>query len=332
MNYESEVGEVLLEGLRLLYGIKEDRYVFVYGWLRFRLIEGQKKSYDAKSVMSFFLSELNITLQGSHILYKETPIYMVGNFQNSLSNIFEEWLFRAEMFPYVDDKGVKRSFFEWTEKEWEAIQKEANQRSKKAKKKQKDYEWIYHALTTLAERFNAHTSEPVRLNGFNYPAMHNDFAHTWEEICLSHLHALQLTTNDISLIDESVFEFYCMTHLEEIEVGLKLMDSQVVLPDGRIDILAKDQQGRIVILELKVREDARLLWQASTYPMQWKLLHPRDEIRMITLAPQYSDAMLMGLKKLDSIEVVQYDVQISQGTIQSMMVNWLTESSCAVIH
>jgi molybdopterin-biosynthesis enzyme MoeA-like protein len=93
---------------------------------------------------------------------------------------------------------------------------------------------------------------------------------------------------------EYELEDYLVDNLNLIEKGLKYIDRQVPVSHGIIDILARDKNDELCIIELKIEEDAsRLIWQCSYYPTQFN-----EPSRMITVAPGYSERIEIALKTL----------------------------------
>ena len=65
--------------------------------------------------------------------------------------------------------------------------------------------------------------------------------------------------------NENELEQILLADLEVIEQGLIFIDNQVPIGSGFIDILARDIDGTLVILEVKLDEDDRMLQQALEY-------------------------------------------------------------------
>ncbi|MGK4040915.1 endonuclease NucS domain-containing protein [Heyndrickxia oleronia] len=105
---------------------------------------------------------------------------------------------------------------------------------------------------------------------------------------------------------ESDLEKYLKTRLHLIEDGLRLIDTQYEVKGGIIDILARDKNDNLCIIELKVNSKPKeLIWQCLYYPLQFK-----DEIglRMITVAPKYDDSIKVILDKIPYVEMKTYSI------------------------
>ncbi|QSF43575.1 endonuclease NucS domain-containing protein [Paenibacillus tianjinensis] len=101
---------------------------------------------------------------------------------------------------------------------------------------------------------------------------------------------------------EKDIERYLANNLDIIESGMKLLKTQYEVKDGIIDILARDKNNVLCIIELKVKNnDPRLTQQSVYYPQQFK-----EEVRMITICPDYSTQLCESLQSLDGVEIKQY--------------------------
>jgi RecB family endonuclease NucS len=84
---------------------------------------------------------------------------------------------------------------------------------------------------------------------------------------------------------------------------MKYVDNQVDIEYGRIDILAKDKNDILCIIELKVDNDCKdIVFQCAYYITQFK----EETKRMITIAPDYSYRIKNALKMLPYVETYVY--------------------------
>jgi DNA-binding MarR family transcriptional regulator len=103
---------------------------------------------------------------------------------------------------------------------------------------------------------------------------------------------------------EALLQDYLKDNLNLIEEGLLLINTEHKLEDGRIDILAKDHTGKICIIELKVIDnDEKLVFQSVYYPTLFD-----EEVRMITVAPNYVNKIYDSLNSLKYVEMKQYEI------------------------
>lgn len=99
--------------------------------------------------------------------------------------------------------------------------------------------------------------------------------------------------------NESFLEDFLVDHIEIIEEDMEFIERQYKVENGVIDILAKDKNGMICIIELKVTEsDKNLVWQTAYYPTCFK-----EETRIITIAPRYTTKIYNALKNVKNVEI-----------------------------
>lgn len=103
---------------------------------------------------------------------------------------------------------------------------------------------------------------------------------------------------------ESALEELLSNRLSLIEDGLTLIECQRRIDGGIIDILARDSNNKLCIIELKTKSDDKsLIWQAAFYQTAFD----EEDIRVITVAPNYSKKILNALTKIDNTEIKRYD-------------------------
>src|SRR6267142_1395087 len=94
---------------------------------------------------------------------------------------------------------------------------------------------------------------------------------------------------------------YLATHLELIEQGMVLVDKEYTLPSaggagGRIDILAKDIFGHVVIIEIKRSDQAarQAIHEIHKYVALFRTLQGLDEsrIRLILISTEWHELRL----------------------------------------
>lgn len=125
-------------------------------------------------------------------------------------------------------------------------------------------------------------------------------------------------SNTTTHITEEDLEDYLVENLDIIEEGLVYLDRQVDIPGARIDILAKDKNGTICILELKIKEDKSIVWQVLYYPGEIKRKYWEDHVRIMTVAPNYSPYLLKVLKAIEGVELYEYDINTINGEIKRL--------------
>ncbi|MGH0480990.1 endonuclease NucS domain-containing protein [Bacillus cereus] len=110
---------------------------------------------------------------------------------------------------------------------------------------------------------------------------------------------LKLMTNEIINGTESLLEDFLCDYIEFIEEDMTFIERQHKVENGIIDILAEDKNGVKCIIELKIVEDDKgIAWQSAYYPSCFD-----EEVRMITIAPNYSNRIYNALKNVKNVEM-----------------------------
>lgn len=106
---------------------------------------------------------------------------------------------------------------------------------------------------------------------------------------------------------EKELEKLLINNLDLIESGMKLIQNQYPVEDGFIDILTRDKNGKLCIIELKVvKDDTKIVHQCVYYPTQFN-----EKVRVITIAPDYKNSIYKSLKALN-VEMKQYKFRNDQ--------------------
>lgn len=111
--------------------------------------------------------------------------------------------------------------------------------------------------------------------------------------------------HECSKITEKDLENIIIKDLSIVEEGMILIDNQHPIQDGFIDILARDKFGKLCIIELKkVKNDSKIIQQCVYYPTQFD-----EDLRMITIAPDYSNKISKSLQSLSYVEMKIYSFE-----------------------
>lgn len=114
---------------------------------------------------------------------------------------------------------------------------------------------------------------------------------------------------------------YLADNLHLIEPGLTLFQDEDIsgleYPAGggrRIDILAKDQSGGFVVLELKVeRGYDRVVGQLLRY-VNWvrkELAAPQQRVRGIIVCGSMSEDLILACAGIKDVELFEYELQVT---------------------
>lgn len=103
---------------------------------------------------------------------------------------------------------------------------------------------------------------------------------------------------------EKELENMLIKDLSVIEDGLVFIGSQYPVNKGFIDVLARDRNNKLCIIELKnAKRDTKLIEQCVYYPTQFD-----EEIRMITIAPDYGNKLRTSLEYLGYVEMKTFEL------------------------
>lgn len=320
MNYESNIEEDILKELSHKYNIENYDTLFRYLYLRFMSINKDVNKMDEQLfTKSFgkFLLEDELFISGDN--YKNEKINYISGFSNSIGNIIDNLFFSAKMKSVIiDDCDKVYEFDEYINEMWCKIKKYANANTSKYKKdKYYKYHLIYFRLKKLNKLFGVKSINEIRLlNGFIQKDLETYL--NYEDKCERYIHASNFATNSVNSITEEELEKYIYKHLNALEEGLKPIKRQLIIEEGRVDILAKDKKGEYVILELKIVDDKQLIWQVMYYPSAIKSIINTDKVRIITVCPNYPKHILEPLQKIDDVEIIQYIPLITNGKIEKI--------------
>lgn len=137
------------------------------------------------------------------------------------------------------------------------------------------------------------------------------------------LYKYEKKNNNFFHIKEEDVEKYLMNHLDLLEEGLTLLGRQFILPEGRIDLLAKDVYGKICVIELKIEEDKDLLWQSLYYKEEMERRYGKDNVRIIAVSPDYSKSLEKYLREISDAELFTYMPSVINGEITNLFLTKL---------
>lgn len=127
----------------------------------------------------------------------------------------------------------------------------------------------------------------------------------------------------IELPVESVLHAYLTENLDDIEEGLEPYDVENYVErrtddGGRIDLLCKDRQGAIVVIELKKgRADDAVVGQLARY-IGWvkERLANGSAVRGIIIANVVSDRLRYASKAFPDVRLLSYEVKFSLRVVE----------------
>ncbi|WP_054076029.1 endonuclease NucS domain-containing protein [Comamonas testosteroni] len=112
-----------------------------------------------------------------------------------------------------------------------------------------------------------------------------------------------------SLSLERDLEDQIVSHLDVLEPGLTLVSRQEISDVGRLDLLARDAEGRTVIIELKAGEAKdSSIGQIARY-IGWYAQKEGKPPRAILVASGFAEPLRWAAKAIPGLKLVTYQVQ-----------------------
>ena len=314
MKYDLSI--ILMDELHKIYGLTRESIsiskLYQYMYIRCSIYI-DNKTVTHHDLINCILEELNIDIfQDSntiqpYILYKDVRYTL----QEVGEEIISDLEFRADLEGGVDLKSTMDKVY----------QKGYKKSNKYRRLKDFKTHVKYNRLLVLNELFGITPLASDGVEGFNTKDNHNPFKRSLEQILEANLKASQLdSTRTTTYITEKQLEDYLIDNLDLIEEGLVFVGRQIEISDGIIDILAKDKEGILCIIELKINEDKSIVWQTMYYPEEIKNKYNQDKVRIMTIVPHYSKQIIKVLQKVENIEMFKYNIKTSKNNIDELII------------
>ena len=330
-NYEDVIEDALINGLKQKFNIEDRKALITYLFARCSILNGVDSISDDNKFTKFLLQEMCIchhnTNEGQIIkfYYEDRAVNVSCGYAsvNSLCNVFYslEDTFLGTIF--FDKHGNEISAIAYVKNLTADIQKLAKQKLKPYKDSRYKNELLtLFKLQTLNEDFCIKTPvEAPSLPAFNQ----NESRISVDTLYERYLHAENFDTTNVHSITEAQVRDHLYLHLDLIEDGLKPIMKEYQTKEGRVDIVARDKDGSLVVIELKTENDKRLVWQCMYYPDEVKnglRVYADDKrVRMITVAPEYPEFIKTPLDKLGYVERYTYTIKVFNNVIEEIHVD-----------
>lgn len=309
---EYDLFPIIINELSKLYAIEENTNK-LYKYVNMRCsIKNNEKKVKENQLLEFILEELNISVftDGvlNYIVYKDVKYYNYIWFRDFIEN----FKFRAEIEGNIEYKEILLD-----------IHKKGYAKANKFRqlKEHKDYILKYR-VEMLNKLFGATPTYSKGVKGFKKSNEHNPYKRSLEESLEVIINASEfLGSNTTTHITEEQLEDYLVKNLYLIEEGMRFIDRQVDIQGGIIDILARDREENLCVIEVKIKEDKSLIWQSIHYPKEIKKKYKVKDLRMITVAPSYRKHILDTLKEIHNLEIMNYTINVSMGKIDNLKLN-----------
>lgn len=300
---------IIEENLRSIYKFKHSTSdLFSYLQRRFK-IKSKNKRYSEHNFVLFLLEELNVEVMNDKgiefVSYKGNEVYLY----KLKSEILEHFEFRSKMEPRMIPDSI--------------IESELKKAYRKAQKYRESNCYEKHLMLERLQKLNnifSVNSTPCEgVIGFDAGLNHNPFKRTLEETLEIEIEFSKKTDNSTAYLSEKDIEDYFYKNIGEIEQGLKVIGRQVEVKDGIIDLLALDKNKNYCVIEIKIKEDKKIVWQSIHYPLECKKIYKTNSVRMITIAPRYSPSVLNSLKSKTNAEIYSYSLKMDSGKMNEIL-------------
>lgn len=324
MNYEDIFEETLIDLLKKKFHIADTNRLLIYLITRFNCIDGSCKKLDVKKFMSFVFDELSVSNHGEYGLVvhhdgKDCAFVYGYSTENSLSNVFDSIMFNIDTKEVSDENGVPMKVDQYIKNTYTTVIRDA--KKKMAPYKTSSYYkelFVLFKLRTLNKYFNISDVIDTPETTFFYQGSE---LRSKEVLYERYLHAENFDTTNVKSVTEAQVRDYLYVNLDLIEDGLKPIAKEYPTNEGRVDILARDSAGNVVVIELKNENDKRLVWQCMYYPDEVRNSFPGGcKVRMITVAPDYPDFLLKPIQSLGYVECYTYTIHAFNKKIENMEV------------
>lgn len=332
VNQEAAFEEFLMKSLMEVTQIEEECKLYLYLKVRQKITDffhKKKRNTDPHAFLSFILSFLHLPPK-HQMVFEETPmtteIYGENSMLLSVKNIesrVEHVLFTPELpFTYFPEltknktEAYLRNPEEWSDWIYSSIIKKAKSKAKRFRK-----EKVYHyaitreALKMLHEWFNIFPPTIQIYEEITYPPDFNPFSLTLEDVCERYVQDAKREREDTLFLDEKQLAEYMKHHLDKIEEGLIFKGTEIEVEDGRIDILCMDKDGVYVVIELKVADDKRSVWQSIYYPKTIRTMKNVEKVRFILISPEYTPSLLTTFEELPHVELYSFTPTIKNNQL-----------------
>ena len=115
-----------------------------------------------------------------------------------------------------------------------------------------------------------------------------------------------------SLLEKDLRDFLVGNLSEAFGQRLELIGTEVQVDVGRIDLLARDSEGTIWVIELKNRVCSReVIGQVLSYIGAIRKQHPSSNVRGVVVGPAFDDGAMSALDAAGDVVFFQFRVRYS---------------------
>lgn len=278
----------ILESFKYLYNKSEDTQAVLLFFLRAHIFWG-KEDLTNEQYISFLIKELNLP---KDIIYKECKISTRRYDNNSLQNIIDNFIFqyldKHHSDPVRGSISGKELIHNYYKDYSDSVQKHF--KGRKTKINYFNYISKYYMLLNLYKDLNLLLQPIKKFNNFEYPIDHNHSEKCFDSICKTFYD--EYLKNEEKLKEKDLEDYICKNGFKDI----KIINRQLKIQSGKIDLLGIDSENKKVLIELKVTSRPKdLIWQIQAYTVDLKKIY--KELRTIVISPPLDSNILNQISK-----------------------------------
>lgn len=312
--YDYSLEEIIDIILSETYSLKEE-ILKEYLIKRYMLLNKINKvsKINLEDFSMFICDILYIDVVGGKFKYYDSWVSVTSYLDDSIINIISNWDLFSKLGRMFSPSSNDKSRISLIESFCEKTILAAKRKSSKISGIYKKY---YYDNLVLAELNNTYGITPnfpnVRIIGpIKEKAMSQ---RTYEEVCEAYVSAMFFESSDNSLLVEKDIENFIYRNHKQFFPNTKIMGKQKELGGGYIADIVLSSEDTDYILEIKNKKDDRLYWQVTNYYNIYKEKTNKN-VKVITIAPDYSSEMIQSLKSLRYVDVKKFRLKIENGKI-----------------
>lgn len=299
----------ILEWLSYIYNKSNDISIIYIFYLR-ACIYYNKEKISTEELTEFLLKELNLPdkLYFDNIEISTSSYYK----DNSLLNIVDNLIFRFLERPYNDVRRGLITGKEFILELFKSFIQSTRNKLRGIKYSDKQFLRNYFMLEMLYDEFQLTINPPKLFQGINYPKEHNNFNPTFDEIALRHFNFY--IQEKEKPIEKNLEDYICKNGLFD---DIKILNRQVKIEHGIIDLIGIDNNNTKIMIELKVTSKPRdLLWQINLYQNDLKKQFKNQHFRIMVVSPPLDESIKSLLP--DNCEIVEFKKYKSKYTFKKV--------------
>lgn len=323
-SYESEIEEKMVEQSLNQFGLLDEDVLFPYLIRRYWLVHSKGQKVERLRIdtftidfMKYWLKELVLDID--NLTYKGYTISKDRDCIILLKNIYDNVYYQYEKRQHLNSRLIHRvEEIKRAHQEMKELLSDSKTKERKGKQTP-----IYptlvlqRCLQALNERYYATISPPAEIYGFHYEE--ESLKLPLEIIHEREIHAyFEGETHGLG-IKEDMLERYLVKNNELLGVEPNMIETQVELPKGRMDILIREKSGRVTIVEVKVEKDTDIIWQKWYYTNEMKKRYNTDNVRFVAIMPAFYEEIVEPLLADETpTEIYKYTLSTQRREINSM--------------